>query len=308
MQNNHSITTHQIKQKKKITLGNQSIAFWLFISPCAILFTIFFLLPLVLNIYFSFTNYDGWKTMDFIGLGNYTKILTDSTFFKAFGRTMIYAITNVPFKVGIPLLLAILMTSEKIKAKTFTRTLIYLPVLLSSLVVGITINWMFSQEYGLINFLITSLGGSALEWGTNPILATIIISIANIWATTGFYMIIYIGAINNIPKDIYESADIDGASPWYQFSRITFPLLAPTTFLVTLLCSINLLKEYALIQGVTQGGPGTSTTFIIQYIFDKGFNQSQYGYASAAAVLVMIVFALIAFVQFKINNGGENIK
>lgn len=280
-------------------------AFWLFILPAGALFFVFFLIPLVLNIFFSFTNYDGWKTMDFIGIKNYSKVLTDENFYSSLRRTFLYAVINLPFKVAIPLLLAALLTSKRVVAKTLSRTAIYVPVLLSSLVVGITINWMFSQEYGLINFMIESFGGNPVMWGSKPGLATFVVSVASTWASTGFFMIIYIGAINNISEDIYEAANIDGASKFQQFIKITVPLLAPTTFLVTLLSSVNLMKEYALIQGITQGGPGTSTTFVIQYIFDKGFNQSEYGYASAISVIVMIIFATIAFIQFKFNEGGE---
>jgi len=243
--------------------------------------------------------------MDFVGLSNYVRVLSDDRFYTALMKTMIYAVVNIPFKVAIPLLLAALLTSPRVKFKTISRTAIYVPVLLSSLVVGITINWLFSQEYGLINFLIQQLGGKAVEWGSHSLLATFIISVASTWASTGFYMIIYIGAINNINKDMYEAADIDGATSVQRFVRITVPMLAPTTFLVTLLSTVNLLKEYALIQGITQGGPGTSTTFVIQYIFDKGFNQSEYGYATAISVIIMIIFAIIAFIQFKVNEGGE---
>ena len=113
------------------------------------------------------------------------------------------------------------------------------------------------------------------------------------------------GRINNISPDLYEAASIDGANSFQSFLRITVPMLSPTTFLVVLLSTVNLLKEYALVQGITQGGPGLSTTYIIQYIFDKGFNQMEYGYASAISTVVMIVFALIAYAQFKVNNGGE---
>lgn len=280
-------------------------AFWLFVAPSGILFTVFFLIPLFLNMFLSVTNYDGWKTMDFVGISNYVQALSDDRFYTALSKTLIYAIVNIPFKIIIPLLLAALLTSSRVKFKTISRTAIYIPVLLSSLVVGITINWMFSQEYGLINFIIQQLGGTAVAWGSQPLLATFIISVASTWASTGFYMIIYIGAINNINKDMYEAADIDGATNFQRFIKITVPMLAPTTFLVTLLSTVNLLKEYALIQGITQGGPGTSTTFIIQYIFDKGFNQSEYGYAAAISVIIMIIFAIIAFVQFKVNEGGE---
>ena len=176
---------------------------------------------------------------------------------------------------------------------------------MSALVVGITINWMFSQEYGLINFIIQSFGGTPLEWSLNSGLATFVIGFASVWASIGFNMIIYVGGINNISPDLYEAASIDGANSFQSFLRITVPMLSPTTFLVVLLSTVNLLKEYALVQGITQGGPGLSTTYIIQYIFDKGFNQMEYGYASAISTVVMIVFALIAYAQFKVNNGGE---
>ncbi len=243
--------------------------------------------------------------MDFIGIENYVRVLQDKEFYSAFFRSIIYTIVNLPFKVAIPLLLAVLLTSPKVRFKTLARTLIYIPVLLSALVMGITINWMFSQEYGLVNFIIQQLGGSPLEWGSNVVLATIVISVASTLMTTGFFMIIYIGSINNLSSDIYEAAEIDGANSVQKFISVTFPLLAPTTFLVTLLSTIDLLKEYALVQGVTQGGPGTGTTYTIQYIFDKGFNQGEYGYATAISAIVMIVFAIIAYVQFKTNQGGE---
>jgi alpha-1,4-digalacturonate transport system permease protein len=275
------------------------------VAPCCILFGIFFLLPLVLSIAFSFTNYDGWKVMDFVGIKNYITLFKDSKFYASMGRTLVYTICCLPFRVIIPLLIAVLVTSPRVRLKSLSRTMIYIPVLMSALVVGITINWMFSQEYGLINFIIQSFGGTPLEWSLNSGLATFVIGFASVWASIGFNMIIYVGGINNISPDLYEAASIDGANSFQSFLRITVPMLSPTTFLVVLLSTVNLLKEYALVQGITQGGPGLSTTYIIQYIFDKGFNQMEYGYASAISTVVMIVFALIAYAQFKVNNGGE---
>lgn len=282
-------------------------AFWGFVAPSVVLFTIFFLIPLVLSIAFSFTNFDGWKTMDFVGLANFAELFRDKNFYGTLGRTFVYTLFSLPFKVIIPLLIAALLCSDRVRFKSFSRTLVYIPVLLSSLVVGITINWMFSAEYGLVNFLITSAGGKALDWALNPYLATFVISFASNWASTGFYMIIFIGGIKSISNDIYEAASIDGCTSKQTFLKITIPMLAPTTFLAVLLATVNLLKEYALVQGITQGGPGIKTVFIIQYIFDKGFNSMQYGYASAISFIVMIIFALIAYVQFRFsNNGGEN--
>ena len=184
-------------------------SFWLFVLPSLALFAVFFLVPLVLSIWFSFTNYDGWKTMDVIGLKNYTDILKDGDFYKTVGRTLLYTVCNLPFKIAIPLLLAALVTSRLVKGKTLMRTLIYIPVLLSALVAGITINWMFGQEYGLINFILQKMGIDPLQWSLNPILATVVISVASNWISAGYYMLLYVGGINNINRELYEAASVD---------------------------------------------------------------------------------------------------
>lgn len=165
--------------KKKSSLKHTG-AFWAFCAPCCILFGVFFLVPLVLSIAFSFTNYDGWKTIDFVGLTNYITLFKDSKFYLSLGRTLLYTICTLPFRVIIPLLVAVLLCSNRVAAKSLTRTMVYIPVLMSALVVGITINWMFSQEYGFVNFIIRSLGGTALEWSLNPRLATFVIAFASV--------------------------------------------------------------------------------------------------------------------------------
>ena len=282
-------------------------SFWMFVLPSLLLFTAFFLIPLVLSIWFSLTNYDGWKTMDFIGLKNYIDILQDKNFYSAVGRTILYTVCNLPFKIAVPLLLATLVTSKWMRGKTMVRTLVYIPVLLSALVAGITINWMFGQEYGLINFILQSVGITPLEWSLNPALATVVISVASNWISAGYYMLLYIGGINNIPTELYEAAEVDGTTKVQSFFRITLPLLMPTTFIVLLLSTGSLLKEYALVQGITLGGPGSSTTYIVQYIFDQGFNQYKYGYASAAGILVTFLFIIIALIQFRVTKGGGEV-
>lgn len=282
-------------------------SFWMFVLPSLLLFTAFFLIPLVLSIWFSLTNYDGWKTMDFIGLKNYIDILQDKNFYSAVGRTILYTVCNLPFKIAVPLLLATLVTSKWMRGKTMVRTLVYIPVLLSALVAGITINWMFGQEYGLINFILQSVGITPLEWSLNPTLATVVISVASNWISAGYYMLLYIGGINNIPTELYEAAEVDGTTKVQSFFRITLPLLMPTTFIVLLLSTVSLLKEYALVQGITLGGPGSSTTYIVQYIFDQGFNQYKYGYASAAGILVTFLFIIIALIQFRVTKGGGEV-
>ena len=286
-------------------LNRHTGAFWAFVMPSLALFTVFFLVPLALAIYLSFTNYDGWKTLDWRGLANYQKMFRDQTFFRALARTGVYTLVSLPGKVLLPLLAALLVTHARVRLKTLSRSLIYLPVLLSALVVGITINWMFSQEYGLVNYLIITFGGQPLNWSLEDSLATLVVSTASNWASTGFYMVIFIGGLNSIPGELYEAGSIDGASGPQAFLRLTLPLLKPTTFLVVLLSTINLLKEYTLVQGITQGGPGLSTTYIIQHIFKKGFDQFEYGYASAMSIAVMLLFMALTFLQFKLSRGGE---
>lgn len=292
---------------KKKQAFSHTRAFWMFVAPAFILFTVFFLIPLILSIGLSFTNFDGWKKMDFIGTKNYVRILKDAEFYKTMLKTFIYTIVNLPFKVIIPLLVAVLVTSKLLKGTTIIRTVIYIPVLLSSLVVGITINWMFGQEYGFINFVIQNLGGTPLEWALNPKLALFVISFASNWSSIGYFMILFIGGINNIPRELFEAANVDGASKLQVFFKLMLPMLSPTIFIVLLLSTVNLLKEYALIQGISLGGPGTSTTYIIQYMFDQGFNQSRYGYASAVGIIVSFVFIFITVIQFKFTKGGGEV-
>lgn len=290
--------------RKSCGLRQRRLAFCGFIAPAVILFTVFFFAPLVLSILLSLTNFDGWKQLDFIGLKNYTKLFSDKKFFTALERTLGYTGLSLPLKVIVPLILAALLVNRNVKLLSVSRTFIYIPVLLSSLVVGLIINWFFSQEYGLVNYMLTGIGLPAQEWATKP-LARFVITFASNWSSTGFYMIIYIGALENVSTELKEAASIDGANSWQRFIKVILPEIAPTTFLVVLLCTINLLKEYSLVQGITQGGPGTYTTYVIQYIFDRGFNRFEYGYASAASVITSLVFALITFIQFKVSNGGD---
>lgn len=291
----------------KKRLNSHKSAFYIFILPALLLYTTFFLIPLVMAFYYSFFNYDGYQVFQFIGFKNYTSFITDRVFYGTVGRTLLYAVVNVPFKVIIPLALSLLLTTKLIRFRTLPRTVIYIPVLLSALIVGITMNWMFGQEYGLINFLIKLTGGKALQWALNPTLATIVIGIASNWASAGFYMVIFIGGINEIPSEIYEASDIDGANGRQKLFWVTLPMIRPTTLLVLLLTTNDLLKEFALVQGITQGGPGDSTTFLIQYIYDKAFHTTpaQYGYASAISIFAMVLFLIIALIQFKANKGGE---
>ena len=292
--------------KKKSSLKHTG-AFWAFCAPCCVLFGVFFLVPLVLSIAFSFTNYDGWKTIDFVGLTNYITLFKDSKFYLSLGRTLLYTVCTLPFRVIIPLLVAVLLCSKRVAAKSLTRTMVYIPVLMSALVVGITINWMFSQEYGLVNFIIRSLGGTALEWSLNPRLATFVIAFASVWASIGFNMILYIGGINSISNDLYEAATIDGASEWKIFSNIMLPLGSNVTITLTIFSFMWRWNDYILpLLVLSDQKKYTIQIAIKNFIGNTGVDWSSILAASVLSILPIVILFMILqkYIVGGVSAGG----
>ena len=275
----------------------------LFLIPWIIGFVVFKLYPFATSLFYSFTDMNFFDGITKYGLMNYIYIFTNKKTLTSFIITFRYALITVPLKLIFALFIAYIL-NFKIKCVNLFRTIYYIPSILGGSV-AIAVLWKaLFKEDGIINMLLSFIGIQGPSWLADPDYAMVVIIVLRVWQF-GSAMVLFLAALKGVPADLYEAATIDGASGVQAFFRITVPMLAPTTFMVVLLSTVNLLKEYALVQGITQGGPGLSTTFIIQYIFDKGFNQMQYGYASAISTVVMIIFALIAFAQFKVNNGGE---
>src|SRR5690606_11460197 len=149
------------------------------------------------------------------------------------------------------------------------------------------------------------LGGNAIAWSSDGNYAFVVLLFATVWAGTAFNMLIFMGAILNIPKSLYEAAEVDGGSGWQKFWHITLPSLKPASFLVILLSIFNLMKEFPMVQALTNGGPGTDTTFIVLYIYETGFDQMKIGYASAASMVLFIILLIISLLQFKFAKGGR---
>ena len=274
-----------------------------FLIPWIIGFLVFKAYPFASSLFYSFTDMNFFKGIHQYGIMNYISIFTDRKTTTALMITFKYAFITVPLKLVFALFIAYIL-NFKIKFVNLFRTVYYIPSILGGSV-AIAVLWRaLFKDTGIINTLLGFFGIQGPNWLADRNWALFVICLLRVWQF-GSAMVLFLAALKGVPADLYEAATIDGATGVQAFFRITVPMLAPTTFMVVLLSTVNLLKEYALVQGITQGGPGLSTTFIIQYIFDKGFNQMQYGYASAISTVVMIVFALIAFVQFKINNGGE---
>lgn len=277
----------------------------LFCTPNIILFVIFFLIPAVIGVWFSFTNYNGLNRLDFIGLDNYTRIFSDSEYFSVLLNTIKFTIVNVPVGYIVALGLALILCNDKIRGNSITRILIYWPTLLSSIMVGVTWKWLFSESFGFVNYFLIVAGLEPVKWFSNPVSAFITTIVATAWSGCGVNMLIFIGALKQIPVDQYEAARIDGASPWQQFRVITLPALKPVSYMVILLSIVNSFKVFAMPLTLTNGGPGTATTYMIQYIYQTGFERLNVGYSSAASMIMFVLLMIVSFIQTRLNAKSE---
>ncbi|WP_405975589.1 sugar ABC transporter permease [Streptomyces sp. NBC_00988] len=276
------------------------------IAANVVLFALFFVWPAVIGLVYSFTNYTGVGAFQFIGLDNYQNLFGDSTFYDALFRTLLYAVLVVPLNFVLALFIANLVVSKQAKGASVARVVFFIPWLISPIVVGVLWRWLFGENFGLINYVIEKLGGSAVPWQSNADLSLGVVVMAGAWWGTAFSMLLFIAAIKNVPVSYYEAASLDGAGPWRQFVSITLPSIAPTSFIVILLNTINAMKEYPLFVSLNNGGPGTSNNLLVQYIYQTGFNRGQIGYASAASFVLMLILMAVAIIQLIVNRRVEN--
>ncbi len=198
-----------------------------------------------------------------------------------------------------------MLTSKHTKGKNVAKIIFFFPWLVSPIVVGVLWRWMFGESFGFVNFIIQLIGGDPVPWSSNGNFAFIVVLFATAWGGTAFNMLIFIGAIISIPQSLYEAADVDGGSGWQKFWHITLPSIRSTSFLIILLAVFNLMKEFPMVQSLTNGGPGTDTTFIVQYIYETGFDQMRVGYASAASMVLFVILLVFSLIQFKFAKGGR---
>ncbi|MEW1777346.1 sugar ABC transporter permease [Streptomyces sp. NPDC086777] len=276
------------------------------IAANVVLFALFFVWPAVIGLVYSFTNYTGVGAFQFVGLDNYTNLFGDSSFYDALTRTLLYTVLVVPLNFVLSLLIANLVVSKQAKGASIARVVFFIPWLISPIVVGVLWRWLFGENFGLINYVIEKLGGHAIAWQSNADLSLGVVVMAGAWWGTAFSMLLFIAAIKNVPTSYYEAASLDGAGPWRQFISITLPSIAPTSFIVILLNTINAMKEYPLFVSLNNGGPGTSNNLLVQYIYQTGFNRGQIGYASAASFVLMLILMAVAIIQLVANRRMEN--
>lgn len=269
---------------------------YLFLLPAAVVLVIFFFIPFFQTFLLSFLNYStNIYKPEFIGLENYIKLLHNPIFYKVLWNTFIYLFVAVPILAIFPLFLAVLI-NQKIKGVTLYKILIYLPVIVSIVVAAIAFKWLYADQ-GILNYAVTSLGFSSIGWLTDPNYALYSVIIVTIWKGIGYYMIIYLAALMSVPNELYEACDIDGASFLTKHLTVTIPHIMPTIALVTTISAISAMKVFAEIYVMTKGGPLNSSKTIVYYIYERAFENLDLGFASAMAVVLLIIVMLFSLIN-----------
>jgi len=271
----------------------------LFTTPFFVLYILFLLWPILAAARTSLfdaslSGHESWA-----GLRNYTDLLNDSNFWAAMWHTALFTLLSTPPLVLVALGLALLV-SRVHRFQWLYRLSFFAPYVLPVSVVVLIWNWLFQPGFGLINSYLTSLGLSEVNWLGQPFVAMVAVVIATVWWTVGFNFVLYLAGLQEIPRELYEAAATDGATSWQQTRRITLPLLASTTVLVTVLQVIASLKVFDQIYLLQNGtaGPQNSTRPAIQYIYESGFTQARVGYASAMAFVFFLVVVAISLALF----------
>ena len=274
------------------------------LAPTLLVFGVFLFYPALNGVWISLTKWDGVNPQKFIGFQNYLKLAADKNFWESFANTILFTAFSVPLIYAAALGLAVLLTGE-IKGSNFFRAVFYWPTMISSIVVGLTWRFLLGEDFGVVNYLLTLMEKSPVKWLTDARNAMMVIILVTVWSMAGYYMVMFVSGIKGISQTYYEAARIDGGGAWQQFWYITLPLLKPTSLLVIVLSTINVIKTYPLVFALTQGGPAGATKFMVQTIQETGFDKSQMGYASAMTMVLFLVLSMFTSVQFKVNRGGE---
>lgn len=269
---------------------------YLFLLPAAIVLLVFFFIPFFHTFILSFQDYsNSIYEATFTGFDNYIKLFKSPIFYKVLLNTFVYLIVAVPILATLPLLLAILL-NQKIRGVTLYKILIYLPVIVSIVVAAIAFKWLFA-ETGILNYIVTSFGFERIGWLTDPNWALYSVIIVTVWKGIGYYMMIYLAALMSVPQELYEACDIDGAGFFRKHLTVTVPHIMPTIALVTTISAISAMKVFAEIYVMTKGGPLNSSKTIVYYIYERAFENLDLGFASAMAVVLLLIVLAMSLVN-----------
>ncbi|NWL88629.1 MULTISPECIES: carbohydrate ABC transporter permease [unclassified Paenibacillus] len=274
---------------------------WGFILIAVLMIAIFYFYPMIQALILSFKSGTGSR-LSFTGWSNYERLLTDKMFLTALKNTMIYLLIQVPIMIILALFISVLLNDSQLRFRGFFRTAIFLPCVTSLVAYSVVFKYLFGNE-GLVNAILMklSISSAPIGWITDPFWAKITIILAITWRWTGYNMIFYLSALQNIDPSIYEAARIDGASSTKQFFRITIPMLKPIILFTSITSTIGTLQLFDEVVNITKGGPGNATLSISQYIYNLSFKYTaDFGYAATVSYSIVIIIIVLSILQFKV--------
>ncbi|TDL32701.1 sugar ABC transporter permease [Jeotgalibacillus sp. S-D1] len=281
---------------------------FLFLLPGLILYTIFFIVPTVNALIYSFTDWDGISPeFNVVGIENYVQLVTnDSIFLKAFVNNIKFMLFVLIFQTLFSLIFAMFLIKNT-KTNIFLRALYFFPTILSSVSVAFIWTFIYDPNMGMLNSVLSTLNLDFLQqnWLGNENIAIYSIAVTQVWFHTGQMLIIFVAGLQAIPKDLYEVADMEGAGRWSRFRFVTWPMIAPSATIVMAYTTIQSFKAFDLIFAMTRGGPNYSTEILATLIYSTAFRSFEFGYASAQSVLFMIVIAVITVIQFRLLRASR---
>lgn len=280
-------------------VDSESFVGYVAIFPALLVAIVFFLLPMVSAIGMSFFKWSGLGAAKFVGLANYTYLFSDPLFYKSLRATCIFLIITVPLQYVLALSLAVYM-NRQYPGIGIIRTLCYTPVATSMLVISIVWKYLYDYDAGLFNVVLSAVGLEKHRYIASTSEALFSVSIVVVWATVGFYMIIFLAALQDIPRELYECARLDGASNWQVFRYVTFPMLRQVSFFVIIILIINGFREFISVFAMTEGGPAQSTYLIVYYIWRTAFWFYKLGRATAISNLLFAIILLLTLINFKL--------
>jgi multiple sugar transport system permease protein len=283
---------------------------YFFIAPAIILLTLFSLLPIFIALIISFTDIDlvglaDWSTINFVGLQNYKDIFSDPIFIKSIYNTLFYVVFGVPFVIVCSLGIALLINFGKAPIFKAFRVIFYMPSITNIVAIAVVWSYLYNPQFGLFNYILKLLHLPAVPWLQDPTMAKISLIALALWRAIGVNMIIFLAALQGIPKAYYEAAQLDGANGWQQLTKITIPLLRHAIFFVSITTMIGWLQFFEEPFIMTKGGPLDSTTSVALFIYRNGFQLSKFGYAAAGSFILFIAIIIVTIIQFKIQKNKE---
>jgi len=282
---------------------NWSEAIWgyILITPALLFVFAFVLLPVLAAFGISFTDWNMVNPPNFVGIDNYKQIFSDPIAAKTLLNTFFYAFVSVPVSIVLSLILAF-MLNKKIRGLSFFRTAYYLPVVSSTVAVSMVFLWIFNSDYGLLNRFLMLFHIPSINWLTDTKYAMIAVIIVTIWRSLGFNMIIFIAALQDIPKEIHDVAGLDGAGELQKFFYIIIPLVTPAIFFTTITGFINTFQGFDLVYNMTQGGPARATYLVGYFIYEQAFRYLHMGYGAVIAFVLFFIILIFTLLQWSLRR------